>query len=611
MLAEPRPSTPGGDGWVYELKYDGYRLLAQKEGRVVRLTYRSGRDATALFPELVAAVGALEVSSAILDGEACVLAPDGRTDFGRMQQRGQLGRPKDALRLGQVLPVTFFAFDLLELCGHDLRPLTLLQRKALLEAVLGGAPPPLRYASHVARDGEGLFTEVEQRGLEGVVAKRALSPYRAGRWPDWLKVTTRQSGDFAVLGLSAPDGARSGFGALHLGQRNGEEWVYAGKVGSGFSQRDLDQLAGALAALPRERPRATGPLPTGRGNTWVRPALVVEVRYKAWPPDGQLRAPVFLRLRDDKRPEDCAFIPVQPPAQGGPARRDKVFWPDEGITKGELADYYAAIAPLLLPYLADRPLVITRFPDGIRGKSFFQSEVPDHAPDWVRRELLWNEDRTAKVRHLVCDDARTLAWLVDLGTIPLHLWSARAARLDRPDWCILDLDPKTAPLGDVLSLAQAIHALCEALGLPSYPKTSGGSGLHVLIPLGGQLDHPQATGLGELLARVIAQRHPRKATVERNVAARRGRVYVDYLQNGFGRLLAAPYCVRPVPGARVSAPLSWDEVNARLDPGAFTVRTMLARTRRLGEDPLSPVLSTAADVPRALALLERELRRGT
>ncbi len=291
------------------------------------------------------------------------------------------------------------------------------------------------------------------------------------------------------------------------------------------------------------------------------------------------------------------------PAGRGPVtvtNPDKVFFPADGITKGDLVAYHRAIAPFMLPYLKDRPVVLTRYPDGIDGKSFFQKDAPAWRPAWMRTVAVHAEEPGRDLEHFLVDDADGLAWLVNLGTIPIHVLSSRRGALDRPDWCVVDLDPKDAPFAHVVKLARAVHALCDAIALPSYPKTTGQKGLHVLVPLGGALTHAQARTLGELLARAVEARHPDLSTTARALSARGGRVYLDYLQNGLGKTIAAPYTVRPRPGAPVSTPLRWSEVTARLDPSRFTIRNVPRRAERLGDDPLRPVLTEQPDLLRSL-----------
>jgi bifunctional non-homologous end joining protein LigD len=619
MLAEPRDAPFSGEGWLFELKYDGYRLLARRAGTKVTLAYRGGEDATALYPEIATAIGMLP-ADAVLDGEVVVLGPDGRPSFQALQKRARLGRREDVTRAAVETPATLFAFDLLALGGLDLRPLPLEERKRLLASVVPRLGP-VRFADHVVARGDDLWREVEARGLEGIVAKRVDAPYRSGvRSPAWQKVRSARTGDFAVVGFTRPRDGRAPFGALLLAVADGGGYRFAGSVGSGLADRQLADLHARLAPRARRTPPCAGPVPKGRENVWVEPELVVEVRFAEWTEEGLLRQPVFLRVRDDRRPEETARetlphdapppVPVPAPATRAVevTNADKVWFPGDGITKGEVVRYYREIAPFMLPFLKDRPLVLTRFPDGIEGKSFFQKDAPEWRPEWLRTVRIRGEEEGGRdLDHFLVDDADGLAWLANLGTIPLHVWASRAGSLERPDWCVVDLDPKDAPFAHVVRIARALRDLCRDIGLPSFPKTTGQKGLHVLVPLGGQLTHAQARTLGELLARTLEAALPEIATTARAIPARGGRVYLDYMQNGRGKTIAAPYAVRPRPGAPVSTPLRWSEVNGRLDPARFTIRTVPSRARRLGEDPLLPVLSERPDL---LAALERLRGRG-
>ncbi|HSN90349.1 MAG TPA: DNA ligase D [Anaeromyxobacteraceae bacterium] len=617
MLAEAREAAFTRDGWLFELKYDGYRMLARREGARALLRYRSGQEATLLWPEVARALETLPVADLFLDGELVVLDAQGRPSFQALQARAGLSRPEEIGRAALESPATLFAFDLLALGSRDLRSLPLRARKELLAQVVPRLGP-IRYADHVEARGEDLLREVAARGLEGIVAKRADAPYRPGRSPAWLKIRLERAGDFAVVGFTAPRGTRHGFGALHLAAREGNAWVYAGSVGSGFAERDLEAIRERLGPSVRRTPPFAGPVPPGRGNAWVEPELVVEVRYREWTRDGRLRHPVFVRLREDKRAEEAVREDGsgEPPAAAPAAAAarqvkvtnpGKVFFPGEGITKGDLVGYYREVAPFMLPFLRDRPLVLTRFPDGIEGKSFFQKDAPAWRPAWIRTVRVRSEGADRDVDHFLADDADGLAWIANLGAIPIHVWASRVGALDRPDWCVLDLDPKEAPFAHVVRVARAVRELCDAIGLPSCPKTTGQRGLHVLLPLGGQLTHEQSRTLAELVARAVEARHPDVATTARSLGARGGRVYLDFLQNGLGKTIAAPYSVRPRPGATVSVPLRWSEVGPRLDPARFTIRNVVARAGRLGSDPMAPVLAERPDLVGALERLRERM----
>jgi bifunctional non-homologous end joining protein LigD len=632
MLAESRDRAFSGEGWLFELKLDGYRVLAARDG-TPRLLSRNGNDLSATFPEVVRAVRALPLERLLLDGEVVALDDSGRPSFQRLQQRGQLRRPLDIRHAAVQYPVTFFAFDLLAFEDFDLRPLPLSTRKALLKRLLPSAGL-IRYLDHFDQDGEVLYEQIQKLGLEGIVAKRADSPYRAGRSAVWLKIRTRRTDDFVVVGFSAPKGSRSGFGALYLGQYVDGALVYTGRAGSGFSGGQLSEVRAMLEDLRRAEPPCTGPLP--QEATWVDPSLVCEVEYTEWTEEGLLRQPVFLRFRDDKPPEECigvlagrgsgAAMQVEgeeepevrlqgPGARGAPAPQSsinftnlqKVFWPDDGYTKGDLIEYYRSMAPWILPYLADRPVVLTRFPDGIAGKSFFQKDAPGFVPDWIRTERMWSEQAEREIDYFICDDEASLLYLINMGTIPLHVWASRASNLEYPDWCLLDIDPKEAPFSNVVRVAQVAHQLCEEIGLPNLVKSSGSSGLHVLIPLGCQCRYEEARNLGELLARVISAKLPDISTLTRQVSRRGGKVYIDYLQIGAGRLIVAPFSARPLPGAPVSTPLLWSEVNEKLDIRSFTIKNMPDRMERLKRDPLRDLLKLSPDLGTALERLSTRL----
>src|SRR6266851_4791166 len=402
--------------------------------------------------------------------------------------------------------------------------------------------------------------------------------------------------------------------------------MYAGRAGSGFTDAELKDVTVTLERGTRETPACTGPVPPDAGHTWVEPTLIAEIRYKEWTDEGLLRQPVFVRFRDDKPVSEIAKKgagsgerdleepPAITPGESGVAHPeiklsnlDKVFWPDEGYTKGDLIEYYRAISPWMLPYLTERPLVLTRFPDGINGKSFFQKDAPEYAQAFVRTITIWSEDSQRELDYFVCDNESSLLYIANMAAILLHVWSSRVETLEAPDWCILDLDPKDAPFTDVVTVAKAVKALCDDIGLPTGIKTSGSTGLHVLIPLGRQCTYEQSRTLGGLLARVIAAELPDIATVTRQVQKRGGKVYLDYVQNGHGRLLVAPFSARPLPGAPVSMPLKWTEVTPKLDIKKFTIKTAPARMQKLGDDPLRAVLEHKPDLVHALEQLHDRL----
>ncbi|MYC88680.1 MAG: DNA ligase D, partial [Gemmatimonadales bacterium] len=660
MLAQPREEAFDDPGWHFELKLDGYRMLASAVDGEASLLTRNGHDALPTFPDIARALRKLPYRRVVLDGEVVVHDAAGYPSFRRLQKRARLSRPLDIRRASFEAPADFYAFDLLAFDDRDLRDLPLSERRRFLRDTVPAAGP-IRFSEHFEGCGETLFRQVQEMGLEGIMAKRADSRYIGGRSPDWRKIHAARQSRFVIVGFTSPAGSRAGFGALHLGAYGpadsaseaaaGDDDLalhYVGRVGTGFDDKALTDLRARLDELKSDGPAFVTPAPAGEDHTWARPELVADIRYKEVTEGGLLRHAVFLGLipvpeeesgsrprdGDDDRehvlPTDCQLPrdpraaladPVRvdtspPPVEELPlSNLDKVFWPEEGYTKGDLIAYYRDIAPWLLEFLKERPLVLTRYPDGIDGKSFFQKNAPGFQPEWVRTEAIWSEGSRRDIHYFIADDPATLVFVANLGAVPLHVWASRVGSLDRPDWCLLDLDPKHkrdgeevyAPFEDVVEVARTIGDMCGEIGLPSYPKTSGSSGIHVMIPLGGQLDYEQSRTLALLLAKAVAAEIPDRATIVRNPSGRDGKIYIDYVQNGRGRLVVAPYSVRPRAGATVSAPLAWAEVGEGLSMEDFTIRTMPERARKLDADPLLGVLSEEPDLMAALDALQRRM----
>jgi bifunctional non-homologous end joining protein LigD len=643
MLATPVEKPFSRRGWLFEIKYDGVRVIAERRGDEVRMLGRSGEDITARYPEIAAALAALAVPHLVIDGEIVAYDESGRPSFGRLQKRMLLNRPRDVAAAMARVPVRAVFFDCLALEGHDLRRLPLLERKELLAFAL---PPAgvVQSSDHVAEHGQAFFEAASEMGLEGIVAKRADSVYAGKRSTDWMKIKCQRRQEFVIGGYTEPRGGGRHFGALHVGVYEEGRLRHVTRVGSGFDDAMQDRLWRELRPIARpDSPFVEGP--AGRGDHWVEPRLVCVVRFTEWTSDGGLRHPIFMGMRSDRKPEEVrreverdgegdatpeagADPAIEGAAAGDPsapaatARRPaaaeervvrlsnlkKVFWPDDGYTKGDLIAYYDTVAPLMLPYLRDRPIVLTRYPDGIAGKSFFQKDAPVFVPDWIRIEPVYSRDSDRDVRFFVLDDPESLRYVANMGTIPIHMWSARSGSLERPDWLVLDLDPKGAPFAHVIEVARALRALLEELELPGHPKTSGATGLHVLIPLGRRYTHEECKTFARLLATLVQHAKPEISTLARPLHARGGKVYVDWGQNGHGNTIVAPYSLRPLPGAPASCPLKWSEVNARLDPARFNLRTLPKRFEKM-DDPFSGVLGKGVDMGKAIAGIEERMRR--
>jgi len=648
-LATLAAVPPAGDEWLHELKHDGVRVLGHVSGargggsgeaaaERVRLVSRSGRDQTALYPEIAEALAALVADTAILDGEIVTLDAAGRADFQRLQPRMQAA-PREVERLRREVPVVAFVFDLLYLDGYDLRRMPVEERKAVLAALLDGAPPVLLYSDHVIGQGAAFFDLAARSGVEGIVSKRLGSPYVGRRTASWIKVKRVEDREFVIGGFTAPQGSRPHFGALLIGLYDDEGRLhYVTRVGSGFDDANLATLHRVLVARERPAPPFVDP-PAIADARWVAPDLVARVKYAEWTRDGGLRAPVFLGLAPDVAPGDCRLVEKERAARSAPAaaadvladgqapavRRgalvdltprpgevrlanpDKVLFPDDGITKREVFEYFRLVAPVLLPHLENRPLSLQRWPDGIRAPSFFQKDAPDVLPPYVRTAPIAGSDEKRPTRFIIAENESTLLWLANLTAFTLHPWGSRLPTLEHPDFMILDLDPKDAPFARVVSLARALAELLAAIGLRGYPKTTGSSGLHIYVPLVPEYTYEQVREFAELLGHVLVARRPEEATLEMKVDERKGRVFVDYLRNQMGQTAAGPYVVRALPGAPVSAPLHWDEVNAELTPRRFTIRNMGSRLAAAG-DLWAPVRTDQQRLEAPLAALAELLR---
>ena len=639
MLATSAEEPFTRAGWIFEIKYDGVRVLAEREGEAVRMFGRSGEDITGRYPEVAESLRGLVPGQFVLDGEIVAYDDSGRPSFGRLQKRMLLSKPRDVAAARARVPVRAVFFDCLALEGHDLRSLPLLERKDCLARAL---PPAgvISAGDHVERQGTAFFAAVSEMRLEGMIAKRADSKYVAGkRSNDWIKIKAQRRQEFVIGGWTDAKDARR-FGALHVGVYEDGSLRHVTRVGTGFDGASQDAVWREMEPFARDASPFGDTAPKGRENHWVEPKLVCEVRFTEWTADGGLRHPVFLGLRTDRLPEEVVRedrrtadeaieIPATPaPAAGNvatggavrtpdPEPREvrvtnpkKVFWPDQGYTKGDLVAYYETVAPLMLPYLRDRPVVLTRYPDGITGKSFFQKDAPVFVPDWVRTETVYSKDTDRDIRFFVIDDVETLRYVANLGTIPIHMWSSRSGSLERPDWLVLDLDPKGAPFAHVITVAKALRKVLDELELPSYPKTSGQAGLHILVPLGRRYTHEECRTFARLLGMLGLEATSDIATMARPLHARGGKVYIDSGQNGHGITIVAPYSLRPVAGASASCPLLWKEVNEKLDPATFNLKTLPERFAKM-EDPLRGVLGKGVDMAKAIGRIEKRLQGRT
>jgi bifunctional non-homologous end joining protein LigD len=607
MLATLGDVIPQGPGWLFEVKWDGYRAIARVSQGKATLTSRNGNDLTERFSTVAREVAkALKTPACVLDGEVCALDQQGRSSFSAMQQ----GKPGT--------PLVYYVFDLLELEGVPLVDLPLIERRLRLEALLDRRNRTVRLSA-AFDDGEALFEAADKQGLEGIVAKRADSRYAAGkRTRDWLKLKTHGRQEFIIAGYTKGQGRRAGtLGSLILAVRRGRELNYVGNCGTGFTSEEIEKLLAKLRPLERKEPpfREVPKMPKVRKGdvVWVEPKLVCEVEFAEWTHDGRLRAPSYRGLREDKSADEVRReLPITEELRRGKrtlklSNLDKLFWPEEGITKGDLLAYYQAVAPVLVPHLKDRPFTLRRYPDGWQGKAFFQKDAPKGMPDWIPTERILVTTRNAprQKRWLnapLVNDELALLWMANMGCIDLNAWYSRRDRLDRPDFVLFDLDPSPdVGFEETVQVALLVKEALDGLRLESFAKTSSAEGMHVLVPVERRSTYDETRRFSEIVAGAIARTHPQLATTQWSKAKRRG-VLIDANQNGAGKTIASAYSVRPRPGAPVSTPLRWDEVKAGLDPGAFTMDVVLERVQQHG-DLFEGVLTTRQRLSAALRVL--------
>jgi bifunctional non-homologous end joining protein LigD len=601
QLATLVEQPPEGDDWLFEQKLDGYRMLCRVRNGDAQMFTRNGHDWTSKLSRCTAAVEALGIRNAWLDGELVALDASGMTSFQALQGAFN-GKPHTRMH--------YYVFDLLYLDGYDLTDVPLVARKELLAGVLKTADEVLRYSEHVKGGGRAFHEEACRTGLEGIIGKRRDAPYVHGRSTGWVKVKCRREQEFVIAGFSEPAGTREAFGALLLGvhDQNGE-LRFAGRVGTGFNERLLRDLLKRLKPLERPTPAFANP-PKGaaaRGVHWVEPRLVAQVTFAEWTGDGIVRQASFVGLREDKASSavtrEVAAPRVEPAAAPSTSRTkassdgaievasvrisnpDRVLYPEQGITKRELALYYEGIAEWLLPHLQERPVTLVRCPQG-RGKAcFFQKHIDERAPAALERVEI-EEAGGQKEIYPVANSMAAVISLVQMGCLELHTWGSRTSLLEKPDRMIFDLDPDPGlAWGAIVDAARQLHDVLRDLGLASFVKTTGGKGLHVVVPLQRKHGWEEVKSFSHELARHLETAHPDRYTTNMSKAKRGGKIFIDYFRNARGATAVAAFSTRARPGAPVSTPLAWDELSGDLRSDHFNLRTLGARLKALREDP--------------------------
>lgn len=639
MLATLVDTPPSQPGWSFEVKWDGYRAIARCDKQDVHLLSRNNKSFDEKFYPIREALAALKLR-AVLDGEITVLKPDGSSSFGALQNwRSEAD--------GELI---YYVFDLLWLDGRNMMDKPLSERRAHL-ATLIPADGPIRESHSFDTSAKDFLDAAKKMGLEGMIAKRSDSPYKPGdRGRDWLKIKVQQRQEVIIGGYTKNDDSPKQFSSLLIGVYNGKQLDYIGKVGTGFNEKlqkdmmkkfkPLKIKSSPFSTVPNvNEPSRFRPNPPHAEVFWLKPDLVCEVSFAEFTSDGVLRHPSFEGLREDKSPKDVHAERAKPIASIAPKptpgkialhpaspreRRTllnptdqtqvrsvsghelkfnnlaKVFWPKEGYTKRDLLNYYYQAAPYILPYLKDRPQSLNRFPNGIEGKSFYQKDVTATAPPWVK-QFPYHTSTGEDKNFLVVEDEASLLWMANLGAIEMNPWNSTIQKPDNPTWCIIDLDPtEQNSFEQVIKTAQTTKLVLDELKITGYPKTSGSTGIHIYIPMAARYTYEKCQALGKLIATEVHQRLPRFTSIERLTDRRKGCIYVDYLQNRPKATLAAPYSVRPKPGATVSMPLHWEEVKKGLKMKQFTLKNAMARIKSEG-DIFNPVLKRTF-VPKTLDL---------
>lgn len=631
-------------GWVYEIKWDGYRAVAFMNKGKVALKSRNDKSFNEKFYPVFEALQRWNVN-AIVDGEIVVVNDKGSADFGALQN----------WRSEADGDLRYYVFDILWYEGRDLKALPLWERKEILERLVP-EDAAIVFSRDFETSGIEFLEAAKNMGLEGIVAKRKDSPYHTGdRTKDWLKIKANRRQEVVIGGYTKNTGSKKPFSALLVGVFEKRKFIYTGKIGTGFdlkTQRALLELfrplvtgKPAFAETPDyNKPSRFRPDPPKASVTWMQPKLVCEVSFAEMTGDGVMRHPSFEGLRTDKKPEEVVMEKeadtnkvlqqaggngpiVRPrtsrdrrtllnPADKTQARKvnsrelqftnlDKVFWPKEKITKCDLINYYYQVAPYVLPYLKNRPLSLNRYPNGITGKSFYQKDVTGKVPDWIKTYLYHSEGDKTDKHFLLGDDEATLLYMANLGCIELHPWNSTTKKPDHPTYCIIDIDPDKNPFDEVIEVALATKSILDGLDVPCYCKTSGSTGLHIYIPLGAKYTYDQSKEFARVIVTLVHNEMPDLTSIERAVSARKGKIYLDFLQNRPHATIAAPYSLRPKPGATVSMPLHWEEVKKGLEMADFTIFNAPDRLKQEG-DIFKPVLGKGIDLKKIIRNFRQE-----
>ncbi len=582
--------------FIFEIKWDGYRAIANLRDKDEPLFYsRNGINFLKKFKTIADDLQKQEFPM-VIDGEVVAFNEKGKPDFQKLQQ----------IEDNPDTKVVFEVFDLLWLNGYSTENLTLIERKELLKDALTETQT-IQYCEHVEEKGKAFFEEIKNMDLEGLMAKRKDSVYRENhRTRDWLKVRYHQETEALICGFTEPKGSRDKFGAIILGQEIEGKLTYIGHTGTGFNNKTLHEIHQKMDSFVIKKSPFEKTPKTNAPATWVKPVLTAKIHYTERTKDGILRHPVYKGLVEKEtkhtkntnmKNDDYSSLKL--------SNLEKLFWKEEGITKGDLIEYYLSIAPYILPYLKDRPQTLVRFPNGISGLNFYQKDAPEGLPEWIKTVPIFSESNQKEINYIVCNDEAAMAYLINLGCIDFNPWNSRTQHLDKPDWLLIDLDPSEKnTFDDVIETALATKEICDKIKANAFLKTSGSSGLHIYLPLEAKYSYEQAKDFAHLLMQKINEKLPKITTLERSLSKRqRDKIYLDYLQNRRGQTLASVYSVRPKPGAPVSTPLKWKELKFGLYPKDFNIYNTLKRIKSKG-DFFEPVLGKGIDMLKCLNFLK-------
>ncbi|MEO8763220.1 MAG: DNA ligase D [Ginsengibacter sp.] len=622
MLASETEEAFDDDEWLFEIKWDGYRAICEKNKNGILLYSRNGLNFLPKYPVVADQLRNIR-EDVIIDGEIVVVNDEGQPEFQLLQHYSE---NKDR-------PIRYYIFDLLKLNKHDTTGLSLLERKELLQKIIP-ENEVIKYADHILEHGKSFFKVSEEKNLEGILAKKTTSKYYPGRrTPDWLKIKHHKTQEAIIAGYTEPAGGRKYFGALILAIKNGKELKYIGHTGTGFNYSSLKEMYETLQPLVQEKSPFGEKIKTNMPVTWVKPELICEVKYSEITADGKLRHPVYLHLREDKNVDEVKMTNNKPvklkvkkdtpgkivekniptetektftfgKSKVNVTNLNKVFFPGDGVTKGDVINYYISMSRYILPYLEGRPESLLRNPNGIHSKGFFQKDAAGAAPAFVKHQKVFSESTKKQIDYIVCDNEATLTYLNNLGCIEFNPWHSTVEDLNMPDYLIIDIDPSEKnTFQQVIEVANVVKQVLDKAGAISYCKTSGASGIHVYVPTAKKYTYDQVKDFAYIISILASDELKGFTTLERNLQKRgHSHIYMDYLQNRKGQTISAVYSLRPKDGATVSTPLLWKEVKTGLTPRDFTIHNIEARIKKTG-DIFKGVLGKGIDLQKCLKKL--------